>query len=107
MYLFLFITKPKKTQYKNKHKKHYRVIFYRSIDGSDNNLINNEMNAADTELTRITESGYNDQSSSMAGAGRPSPRNISNAALSQTDTKLTKNSPVIFYGNWVSFWTMI
>ena len=26
MYLFLFITKPKKTQYKNIHKKHYLNI---------------------------------------------------------------------------------
>ena len=87
----------------NKHKKHYRVIFYRSIDGSDNNLINHEMNAADTELTRITESGYNDQSSSMAGAGRPSPRNISNAALSQTDTKLTKKFASDFLWQWGQF----
>ena len=61
------------------------------------------MNAADTELTRITESGYNDQSSSMAGAGRPSPRNISNAALSQTDTKLTKKFASDFLWQWGQF----
>ena len=87
----------------NKYKKSHGKIFYRTIDGSNNNLNDHEMNAADTELMRMTESGYSDQSSAMTGIDRPSPRNISNNVLSQTGSKLTKKRASDFLWQWGQF----
>ncbi len=87
----------------NKYKNSQRKIFYRTIDGSNNNLSDHEMNAADTELIRITQAGYSDQASAMAGIDRPSPREISNAAISQTDSKLTNKRASDFLWQWGQF----
>jgi hypothetical protein len=87
----------------NKYKNRQHKIFYRTIDGSNNNLSDHEMNAADIELIRITESGYSDQVSAMAGVDRPGPRDISNAALYQSDSKLTKKRASDFLWPWGQF----
>ncbi|MFK8028257.1 MAG: peroxidase family protein [Gammaproteobacteria bacterium] len=87
----------------NKYKKHHKQIFYRTIDGSNNNLSDHEMNAADTELIRVTEPGYSDQSSAMAGSDRPSPREVSNHALSQSRSKLTDKRASDFLWQWGQF----
>jgi len=58
---------------RNKYKKHPKRIFYRSIDGSDNNLDKVDMNKAKTPLMRITDQGYSDGSSAMAGMSHTHP----------------------------------
>ncbi len=57
---------------------------YRSIDGTGNHEEHFEFGAADTSLRRMTREDYGDEVSSMAGAGRPSPREISNAVCADT-----------------------
>ena len=52
---------------------------YRSIDGSGNHMTHFELGAAETTLRRLTDTDYGDSVASMAGALRPSPREISNA----------------------------
>lgn len=52
---------------------------YRSIDGTGNHLTHFELGAADTTLRRMAPVAYGDLVASMAGVGRPSPREISNA----------------------------
>ena len=87
----------------NKTQKGHHRIFYRTINGRYNNLNDHEMNATDTEIIRITEAGYSDQASSMAGSDRPSPRKISNAALAQTESKLTSKLASDFLWQWGQF----
>ena len=69
-------------KYKNKRKYDKRSR-YRSIDGSNNNLLNPHMNEVDTALIRIANADYGDDISALAGANRPSPREISNTVLAQ------------------------
>ena len=57
---------------------------FRSIDGTGNNMEHFELGAADTTLRRMTREDYGDSVASMAGAGRPSPREISNALCADT-----------------------
>jgi hypothetical protein len=55
----------------------------RAIDGSNNNTVNPTWGSADIELLRLTPSDYGDGVDSPAGAGRPSPREISNVVVAQ------------------------
>ena len=57
--------------------------FIRTMDGSDNNLLQPDMGKAGTPLMRQSPSAYADGLSSPAGAARPSARAISNAVCSQ------------------------
>jgi peroxidase len=57
---------------------------YRSIDGTGNHMTHFELGAANTTLRRMTPMDYGDSVASMAGAGRPSPREISNAICADT-----------------------
>ena len=52
---------------------------YRSIDGTGNHMDLFTLGAADTTLRRMMAMDYADSVASMGGAGRPSPREISNA----------------------------
>jgi peroxidase len=52
---------------------------YRSIDGTGNHQTHFELGAANTPLLRSMPADYGDGVASMAGAGRASPRAISNA----------------------------
>ncbi|MEM7437717.1 MAG: peroxidase family protein [Myxococcota bacterium] len=52
---------------------------YRSIDGTGNHETHYDLGAAHTTLRRLTPTDYGDGISSMAGNGRPSAREISNA----------------------------
>lgn len=52
---------------------------YRSIDGTGNHMDHFELGAAGTTLRRMMPSEYGDAVASMAGVGRPSPREVSNA----------------------------
>ena len=52
---------------------------YRSIDGTGNHVTHFELGAAGTTLRRSMPVDYGDMVASMAGAGRPSAREVSNA----------------------------
>lgn len=52
---------------------------YRSIDGTGNHEVHFDLGAANTPLHRVMPADYGDGVQSMAGAGRPSPREVSNA----------------------------
>ncbi len=52
---------------------------YRSIDGTGNHETHFRLGAANTTLRRMMDVDYGDGVASMAGAGRPSPREVSNA----------------------------
>jgi hypothetical protein len=56
----------------------------RTFDGSGNNEINTSWGMAGTNLARKAPSEYADGFSAPAGAGRPSAREISNAAIAQS-----------------------
>jgi len=60
------------------------TVRYRSIDGTGNHLDIFELGAANTTLRRMTTVDYGDSVASMAGAGRASPREISNALCADT-----------------------
>ena len=87
----------------NKHQQGNKRIFYRNIDGSQNNIDDQYMNAAEIPLIRITDQGYSDGASSMAGINRPNPRSISNTVMSQTASKLTKKRASDFLWQWGQF----
>ncbi|MDX1626666.1 MAG: peroxidase family protein, partial [Wenzhouxiangellaceae bacterium] len=55
----------------------------RSIDGSGNNLLNPEWGQAGRPLRRAVAPAYADGVSAPSGSGRPGPRAVSNAVLSQ------------------------
>jgi peroxidase len=58
---------------------------YRTSDGTGNNLAHPDWGAADAQLLRGSSGAhYGDGISSMTGAGRPSPRVLSNALFNQT-----------------------
>ena len=92
----------KRNQYKNKYKSHKRSR-YRSIDGSNNNLLYTEMNEADTSLLRIGKADYSDGISAMAGANRPSPREVSNAVHAQNELTITYKIASDMLWQWGQF----
>jgi peroxidase len=57
---------------------------YRSIDGTGNHLIHFDLGAANTPLRRLAPTDYGDQMASMAGGGRSSAREVSNALCADT-----------------------
>ena len=89
--------------FNKKYKKLRKGFFYRSIDGSYNNIFDPEMNQADTPLTRMTDQAYNDGISAMAGVNRPNPRSISNILLSQSELVYADNYASDFLWQWGQF----
>lgn len=57
---------------------------YRSIDGTGNHFTHFELGAAGTPLARLAFTDYEDEIGSMAGANRPSAREVSNALCADT-----------------------
>ncbi len=57
----------------------------RTIDGSSNNLLNQDWGSAGAELGTITSNGFADGMNTPAGATRPNPRVISNTLFAQTE----------------------
>lgn len=55
----------------------------RSFDGSGNNQSNPDLNSIFTKLARLVSSAYGDGISTLAGADRPGPREISNVVVDQ------------------------
>jgi hypothetical protein len=76
---------------------------FRSIDGSSNNLVNPDWGAANTDLLRIAPAAYSDGVSAMAGADRPSPREISDAVDAQSDTILNNRQMSDWVWQWGQF----
>ncbi len=92
----------KRNHYKNKYKSH-RGSRYRTIDGSNNNLLNTKMNEAETSLFRMANADYGDGISAMAGANRPSPRDVSNAVHAQNELTLTYKLASDMLWQWGQF----
>lgn len=57
----------------------------RTIDGSSNNLQNQDWGSAGAELGTITSNGFSDGMNTPAGTTRPNPRIISNTLFAQTE----------------------
>ena len=56
---------------------------FRSIDRSGNNVLNPELGSTGQQLFRVADVGYGDGISTLAGASRPSAREINNALAAQ------------------------
>ena len=87
---------------KNRQKNQGKLLI-RSIDGSNNNLINPHMNSPETQLARIAESDYADDVSALAGPSRPGPRTISNLVLAQSISTHTSNLASDYLWQWGQF----
>ena len=57
----------------------------RTIDGSSNNLLNQDWGSAGAELGTITSNGFTDGMNAPGGTTRPNPRVISNTLFAQTE----------------------
>jgi hypothetical protein len=75
----------------------------RSIDGSGNNLADEEMGAAATQLRRITDSYYEGGAWKPAGAHRPSARAVSNAVADQEGSIPNKLGASDWLWQWGQF----
>jgi hypothetical protein len=76
---------------------------FRNIDGSDNNERDAELGAANTQLARWCPTDYADGASAMAGVGRPSPREVSNAVVAQIESVPNRNGASDFLWQWGQF----
>lgn len=64
----------------------------RTFNGTNNNLANPNWGASFTHLERLGTADYSDLISSMAGANRPSAREISNKVMAQAEGESIPNS---------------
>jgi len=76
---------------------------YRSIDGTGNHWVHFELGAAGTPLTRLTFADYADEMGSMAGVGRPSAREVSNALCAETQGAANELGASDFLWQWGQF----
>ena len=76
---------------------------YRSIDGSDNNALDPTLGQAKQQLLRLVESAYGDGTSSLAGATRPSAREISNEIFAQSESTPNQQGFSDFMWVWGQF----
>ena len=76
---------------------------FRSIDGSRNNKGDESLGAAETPLNRWASSDYGDGVSTMAGAGAPSPRRISNTVSAELGSEPNPQNASDFLWQWGQF----
>ncbi|MGJ8662752.1 MAG: peroxidase family protein [Marinicella sp.] len=76
---------------------------YRSIDGSGNHRVVDDMGQAHTQLVRLIDSEYADGVAQIAGADRANPRIISNAISAQDDSMLNDRNATDFVWQWGQF----
>lgn len=76
---------------------------YRTIDGSGNNRRKPKMNQPGTQLMRLVSPDYSDGTSSLAGANRPNPREISNTVSTQEELIPNQKSASDFLWLWGQF----
>lgn len=74
-----------------------------SIDGTENNLDEPEMNAASTPLKRSLPADYSDATNAMAGGHRRSPREISNLVNAQEEFRPNRRRASGFVFQWGQF----
>ena len=81
----------------------------RSIDGSGNNLTPGleSLGSAGTNLRRVTPSGYVDDGTTLAGAARPGPREISNSVFAQSAPIQNNRGLSAFVWQWDNSWITI
>ena len=75
----------------------------RTIDGSDNNVVNPDWGSAETQLIRETTVEYGDGISSLAGPNRPSAREISNYISDQPESVTNDRNLTDFVWQWGQF----
>jgi peroxidase len=75
----------------------------RSIDGAENNANDPDLGAADSQLRRMVGSDYGDGAWTLAGAGRPSPRWVSNSVHAQSDSIPNAANATDFLWQWGQF----
>ena len=61
-------------------------LFFRTISGANNNLLNPEWGSAGDILIRLADNDYEDGVSEPAGANRPSARVVSNGVVAQSES---------------------
>lgn len=76
---------------------------FRSIDGTDNNLINRDWGSAGVVLLRELRVAYGDGVSTPAGAARPSARAISNAVCAQRTSRTNEARASCMLWQWGQF----
>ena len=76
---------------------------YRSIDGTGNNVVEFELGAAGTPLTRFAPENYDDLMSAMTESGRASAREISNALCADTKNAVNGLGASDFLWQWGQF----
>ena len=76
---------------------------YRSIDGSGNNRLVEEMNSHGAPLRRLLSSDYADGISAIAATGVAGPREISNAVAAQTSSIPNSLGATDFFWQWGQF----
>ncbi|MEM1182919.1 MAG: peroxidase family protein [Acidobacteriota bacterium] len=76
---------------------------FRTIDGSGNNLRELQMGAVGVHLQRWTDADYGDGVSSLAGAHRPSAREVSNAVCAQSESMPNELGVTDFIWQWGQF----
>lgn len=75
----------------------------RSFDGVGNNLVDTDMGAAHVQLKRRIEPDYGDGISSLAGADRMNPREISNIVHSQSESITNPLNASDYLWQWGQF----
>jgi len=76
---------------------------YRSIDGTGNNPSYFDLGAADTPLTRFVPADYDDFIGTMAGSGRASAREVSNAVCADTQNAVNPLGASDMLWQWGQF----
>ena len=76
---------------------------FRTIDGTNNNLINPTLGSANTPLLRTTTNAYGDGLDTPAGAGQRGTRDISNLVDAQTTSNPFPRFPSAYWWAWGQF----
>ena len=74
-----------------------------SIDGTGNNVDNDEWGSTDVELLRLSEAEYSDGVSAPSGDDRPSAREISNALAAQSTSVVNDRGLTDYLWIWGQF----
>ncbi|MEM8500398.1 MAG: peroxidase family protein [Pseudomonadota bacterium] len=95
--------KPKRNERRHNSTKQRHTNNVRSIDGSGNNDVNSEMGASYTPLARLLPVDYADGLSTLAGANRASPRQISNIVVATTENTPNASRATDYLWQWGQF----
>ena len=80
-----------------------RSAEFRSIDGSGNHELDEELGAAHTQLARWVPADYPDGASAMAGSSRPSARAVSNEVVAQFESVPNPYAASDYLWQWGQF----